>query len=138
MVVRTDYILELIEQCTQAVLSAVLVIRGAVGLKKAEEAEEELARAVGAWTGLDLDLALQLPTETLLQMLGAGALGAEQRLLLVGQAIALRCLVLRQQGQASQSVLLAQKANHLIAVALEGRPDLNSEGLQSVLDAINA
>ena len=76
MVVRTDYILELIEQCTQALLAA-------VGRKKAEEAEAELARAVGSWTGLDLDFTIQLPTDTLLQMLGAGSLGAEQRLLLV-------------------------------------------------------
>jgi hypothetical protein len=130
MVIRTDYILELIEQCTQAMLAA-------VGLKKAEEAEEELARAVSSWTGLDLDFALQLPTDTLLQMLGAGSLGAEQRLLLVGQAIALRCLVLRERGEGAQAEALVEKANRLIAVALEGRPDLNSEGLQSVLAVLN-
>ena len=130
MVVRTDYILELIEQCTQALLAA-------VGRKKAEEAEAELARAVGSWTGLDLDFTIQLPTDTLLQMLGAGSLGAEQRLLLVGQAIALRCLVLRERGEGAQAEPLIEKANRLIAAALEGRPDLNNEGLQAVLAALN-
>ena len=46
-VFKTDYILDLVEQCARILLAV-------AGLKKAEEAEEELAQAVSTWTGRSL------------------------------------------------------------------------------------
>lgn len=128
-VFKTDYILDLIEQCARMLLAA-------AGVKKAEEAEEELAQAVRTWTGLDLDLALQLSNETLLQLLGAGELGAEERVLLVGHAIAVKSLVMRKGGELPRALALQERAVGLIEEALNRRPELDSPQIQEVLEAL--
>ena len=127
--IRTDTILRLIEQCVDLILQA-------TGLKKAVAVEQELAGAVSAWTGLDLDLAIQWPTETLIGLLGAAPMGAEERILLVGQAVAIRCLIARQRGELAEALPLQQKAERLIEEALRRRPDLDGEKLQAMLAAL--
>ncbi|GEM_PF-3444525 len=131
MAIRTDYILRLIEQCIDFVLMA-------AGLERAEEVEEELARAVSGWTGLDLELAMKLPTPSLVALLSAGEVGAAERLLIVGQAVAVRCIIVRKHGHAQEAVKLQEKAAALIGRAIELRPDYDNEKVQEVLSVLYA
>jgi len=127
--IQKDYILRLIEQCVELLLVA-------AGRKKLEAAEAELAQAVLTWTGLDLELAAKLSTESLVQLLGAGSLGAGERMLLVGQAIGVRCMNARARGEAQEALALRDKAVGLIEAGLELRPDMDNQKLQDVLAAI--
>lgn len=131
MPIRTDYILRLIEQCIDFVLMA-------AGLKRAEEVEEELVQAVSGWVGLDLELAMKMPTDSLIALLSAGDVGAAERLLIVGQAVAVRCLVIRKRGEAQEAVRLQDKAAALIEAAIRIRPDYDGEKVQAVLTALYA
>ena len=131
MVIRTDYILEMIEQATQALLVA-------AGLQQPEQTEAELADAVAAWTGLNLDLAEKLPAPTLTQLLGAGPMGAGERMVLVGQALAVRCLIARRRDDAFNAQRLAENATHLIQEGLRLRPDLDGPDLQAVVSLMRA
>jgi hypothetical protein len=131
MVIRTDYILEMIEQATEALLVA-------AGLQQPEQTEAELADAVAAWTGLNLDLAEKLPAPALTQLLGAGPMGAGERMVLVGQALAVRCLIARQRDDALTAQRLSENARHLIQEGLKLQPDLDSPGLQAVISLIQA
>jgi len=127
--IRTDFILELIEQCAAMILAA-------LGHKDAQEADQKLSSAVLTWTGLDLNIASRLPTQTLVQLLGAQNAGSEERMMLVGHALAHRCLMKRHGGAMQEALVLQEKAVALIEEALRRQPKLEGTRTQAILTAL--
>ena len=83
-------------------------------------------------------MATRLSPELLVQMLAAGEMGAAERLLLVGEALALRCLLARKRGEAQTAQALQAKAVRLIDEALQKSPGLMTPTLEAILTHLYA